>query len=99
MILGLTGRNASGKGEVAHYLRSRSFYFHSLSDVIREEIRSRGDEVSRDNLIAAGNELRSTHGAAVLAERILQKLQPDKNYVVDSFRNPAEVQVFRRRPD
>ncbi len=35
----------------------------------------------------------------MLAERILQRLEPDRNYVVDSIRNPAEVEVLRRRKD
>jgi len=96
MLIGLTGRNAAGKGEVAKYLQSKSFYYHSLSDAIRDEIRSREQEVTRETLIQTGNELRHLFGAAVLAERILQKLDDDKNYVIDSIRNPAEVAAFRR---
>lgn len=96
MLIGLTGRNAAGKGEVAKYLQSKSFYFHSLSDAIRDEIRSRGQELTRETLIQTGNELRHRFGAAILAERILQRLDDDKNYVIDSIRNPAEVDAFRR---
>src|SRR5262245_32215024 len=96
MLIGLTGRNAAGKGEVAKYLQSKSFYYHSLSDAIRDEIRARGQEPTRDVLIQTGNELRHRFGAAILAERILQKLDDDKNYVIDSIRNPAEVAAFRR---
>src|SRR5262245_29442259 len=96
MLIGLTGRNAAGKGEVAKYLQSKSFYYHSLSDAIRDEIRARGQEPTRDVLIQTGNELRHRYGPAVLAERILQRLDDDKNYVIDSIRNPAEVAAFRR---
>lgn len=99
MIIGLTGRNASGKTEVSQYLRSRGFEYHSLSDEIREEIRQRGLEIIRKVLIEIGNELRSTFGAGVLAERILQRLGHDRNCVVDSIRNPSEVEMLRRRPD
>lgn len=99
MIIGLTGRNGSGKGVVADFLKSKGFYYYSLSDVIREEIRSRGQDVTRERLVQVGNELRSKGGAGYLAERILEKVQDDKNYVVDSFRHPEEVQVFRRRAD
>ena len=35
MIIGLTGKNASGKGEAAKFLESRGFHYHSLSDVLR----------------------------------------------------------------
>ncbi len=96
MIIGLTGRNAAGKGLAAEFLKSRGFAFHSLSDVIREEVRRRGLELTRDHLIATGRELRARHGTGVLAERILERLEPGQNTVVDSFRHEDEVAVFRR---
>src|SRR5262245_40520782 len=95
MLIGLTGRNAAGKGEAARYLLTKSFYYYSLSDAIREEIRSRGEEPTRERLIVVGNELRQKYGANVLAERILAKIEDDKHYAIDSIRNPAEVDAFR----
>ena len=95
MLIGLTGRNAAGKGEVARYLQRKSFYYYSLSDAIRDEIRSRGDEPTRERLIIVGNELRQRYGSKILAERILEKIEDDKHYVIDSIRNPAEVDAFR----
>jgi len=95
MLIGLTGRNAAGKGEVARYLQKKSFYYYSLSDVIRDEIRSRGLEPTRDLLIKVGNELRQRHGAKILAERVLARIEDDMHYVIDSIRNPAEVDAFR----
>jgi len=99
MIIGLTGPNAAGKTEVGQYLRARGFECHSLSDEIREEAAKRGCEISREVLVEIGNELRGRFGPGVLAERILQRLEPDRNYVVDSIRNPAEVEALRRRKD
>jgi dCMP deaminase len=96
MIIGLTGRNAAGKGMAAEYLKSKGFGFYSLSDVIREEVRSRGLELTRDALIATGRELRARHGTGYLAERIFERLEPGMNYVVDSFRHEDEVAVFRK---
>src|SRR5262245_37416120 len=95
MIIGLTGKNAAGKGEVAAFLKEGGFQYHSLSDVLREELGAKGLPVTRDNLIRIGNELRKAQGPGALASRILSKLEVDKNYVVDSFRNPREVEVFR----
>ncbi len=99
MIIGLTGTNGAGKTEVSRYLVSRGFDYHSLSDEIREEIRRRGAEITRDALIAVGNELRARFGSGVLAQRVLDRLGRDRNYVVDSIRNPAEVEALRRRKD
>lgn len=99
MIIGLTGKNGSGKTAVSDYLRSRGFEHYSLSDAIRNEIRERGEEITRDRLIDVGTELRERLGPGVLAERILALLESDHNYVIDSIRNPQEVEVLRRRPD
>ncbi len=97
MIIGLTGKNGSGKGEVAAFLKDRGFIFYSLSDVIREEVKKRALSVTRENLIQTGNQLRATYGSSVLADRILERVDPDKNYVIDSFRSPFEVETFRRK--
>jgi dCMP deaminase len=99
MIIGLTGKNASGKGEVAKFLESRGFHFHSLSDVLREELKRKHLTPTRDHLTRVGNELREKYGPSILADRILKKLIESQHYVVDSFRNPAEVEAFRERPD
>jgi len=99
MIIGLTGRNGSGKGEVVNFLQSKGFSAYSLSDVIRDVVAERGLEVTREVLIEVGRELRSSEGTGVLARRILDRIEDDKNYVVDSFRHPDEVQVFRNRSD
>ena len=95
MLIGLTGKNGSGKGEVARCLQERGFEYHSLSDAIRDEIRARGEEPSRDLLIQTGNDLREHLGAGVLAHRILRKVGRDVNVVIDSIRNPAEVDTLK----
>jgi len=97
MVIGLTGRNASGKGAAAEFLRSKGFSFYSLSDVIRDEVSRTGKEITRENLIAMGRRLRAEHGTGFLAQQILERLDPDQNYVIDSFRHPDEVRVFRNR--
>ncbi len=96
MILGVAGPYGSGKGEVVAFLRARSFYPLSLSDVIREELAARGQSETRDRMIETGRALRAQHGPAVLAERLAAQLLPDRNYVIDSVRHPAEVEGLRR---
>lgn len=96
MLIGLTGRNAAGKGEVAKHLQTKSFYYYSLSDAIRDEVRTRGLTITRERLIEVGNDLREHFGPSVLADRILKRVDADKNYVIDSIRNPAEVEAFRK---
>lgn len=99
MIIGLTGKNGGGKGEVVKFLAERGFQALSLSDVLREEAEKLGKSVTREVLVELGNRLRGERGAGVLAERIFARLDPEKNYAIDSIRHPAEVQVFKRRRD
>jgi dCMP deaminase len=96
MRIGVAGPNAAGKGEVVTFLEERSFYPLSLSDVIRDELRRRGVAETRERMIELGREMRAEHGEAVLAERLLEKLDRDRNYVIDSIRHPAEVAALRR---
>jgi dephospho-CoA kinase len=96
LVLGLTGPNASGKGEVARILELRGFTTHSLSDIVREEAVARGLTTGRDDLIATGNDLRRKGGPGVLAQRMVGRLAGRD--LVDSVRNPAEVEVLRHLP-
>jgi len=97
MIIGLTGANASGKGEAASYLKSKGFKYYSLSDILRDEARAKGIESSRENLIKLGNELREKTGPSVLADLAIKKIE-DKNdcVIIDSIRNPFEIKALRR---
>ena|SRR3989338_4853635 len=101
MIIGLTGKNASGKGEAANYLKTKGFVYYSLSDVLREEATNRGIEHSRDNLINLGNELRKKFGANYLAKKINEKIfSSGKNFVViDSIRSPYEAKELMKNKD
>ncbi|MBI4430390.1 MAG: AAA family ATPase [Candidatus Omnitrophica bacterium] len=99
MIIGLTGKNGSGKGEVASFLTEHGFHYFSLSDEIRESLTERGEPITRESLIAEGNRLRLEYGAGVLANRILAKLEPNKRYVIDSIRHPEEAAALMKRRD
>ena len=99
MIIGLTGKNGAGKGVGADFLKELGYQYYSLSDVIREEMTKKKIAITRENLIKFANEMRTTYGPSILAEKILAKLDPDKNYVVDSVRNPFEVETLRKRKD
>lgn len=96
LYIGLTGENCAGKTTAVDYLAKKGFYPISLSDIIREELQAEGKAITRDALIKKGNELREKFGPAILAVRAKEKMSKDKNYVIDSIRNPAEVEELRR---
>lgn len=99
MVIGLTGPNASGKGEAATYIKSKGFIYHSLSDILREEAKKQGIEPLRENLIKLGNDLRRKNGPSFLADRLISRLSKKEDYIVDSIRNPVEVEALRKIDD
>ncbi len=94
-LIGLTGTNGAGKGEVASFFEKRGYAYFSLSDLIREELRKKGKEPTRDNLIKMGNALRKKWGADILARRVMRKVRGKA--VIDSIRNPKEVEYLKKQ--
>jgi dephospho-CoA kinase len=95
-LIGLTGTNGAGKGEVAAYLKKKGYVYFSLSDLIRDELKNKGKELTRDDLIARGNALRQRYGADILARRVMKKAGGRKA-VIDSIRTSEEVALLRRQ--
>ncbi len=98
MLVGLTGRNASGKSTLVTWFSERGLRSVSCSDSIRTWLRGQGIETTRVALIEGGRELRRRGGAGVLAEMLLEILDGE-DAVVDSIRTPAEVESLRNRGD
>ena len=94
-LIGLTGPNGAGKGEVANYLKKKGYAYYSLSDLVRQELKKRGEELSRNNLIKMGNKLREKFGADILARLVVKKIRGKA--VIDSIRNSKEVEYLRQQ--
>lgn len=99
MVLGITGRNAAGKGEVAAFLKGSGFEYFSLSDELRRGLSERGIAPSREALIDEGRRVREEQGRDALARRAMARFTQGLNQVVDSIRNPDEVRALRELPD
>ena len=98
MLVGLTGRNASGKTTVVQWFASRGVQTLSCSDSIRRWLSEEGIKETRESLIEGGRELRRRGGAGVLAEMLLEELS-ENGAVIDSIRTPGEVEALRARDD
>lgn len=97
MIIGVTGRNGSGKDTFAQILAQKGFLHHSLSNFLREEAKRRKQEnITTEYLRNLGEELRKANGAGALAKLALQNIKESQNYVITSIRNPGEVEEFRK---
>lgn len=97
-VYGLTGLNASGKSSVANFFVKNGFIYISLSDMIRDELKMRGMKESRDNFIPVANSLRQEHGPGILGKRAVDRIKEldAKKVVVDSIRNPYEIEELRK---
>ena len=98
MLIGLTGRNASGKSTIVDWFSKKGLKTASCSDSIRAWLAEKNIEPTRDALIEGGRELRRQGGAGILAEMLLEMLDGD-NAVIDSIRTPGEVEALRERED
>lgn len=102
LIIGLTGTKASGKGEIASYLKNKGFVYFSLSDIVREEAEKRNlKNYTVKDLQDIGNELRSKYGAGILAKIVIKKIKKEiakgkNNFVIDGIRNPTEVKELEK---
>lgn len=97
MIIGVTGPLCAGSDSFGEILsKEKGFIWLAYSDVLREECRDRGLEITRKNLQDLGNEMRKEFGTGVLSQKLIEKMEPEKDYVVGNIRNPGEVEVLRR---
>ena len=92
-LIGLTGTNGAGKGEVASFFVANGYTYFSLSDLIREELQKKSLSITRDNMIRVGNEMRERATPDILARLVAKKIEG--NAVIDSIRNPGEIAFFR----
>jgi dephospho-CoA kinase len=94
MIIGITGTNGAGKGEVVRYLvEEKGFTHFSVRDEITAEIERRGLVVDRPNMNEVGTDLRATHGADYFTKLFVQKAKEQglNNIVIESIRSPYEA--------
>ena len=99
MIIGLTGPICAGKDEVARILVSMGFKRFSLFDEIKNELKEKNISLTRDHIQHYADSARRKEGVGVWARKIIKKLPSDVNCVVDSIRNPGEVEEFRELGD
>src|SRR3990167_1381864 len=97
MLIGITGRIASGKGEVAEFFRKKGlFEYYTLSQVVRGEAAKINLLISRESLQDLGNLIRKYEGGGGWIKRLIKKLDLKKDNVIDGIRNPGEIKELRK---
>lgn len=95
-LIGLSGTNGSGKDTVGHVLvEHHNFLFVSVTEMLRDECRKRGLEISRENLRNISAEWRRESGLGVLIDKAVEVFNAaDHTYdglAVASLRNSGEA--------
>ncbi len=88
------GMPGSGKDELIEVAHSLGLATLKMGDLVRDETRRRGLQVTNANVARVASEERDKHGPAVWAQRALPKLT-ETRMLVDGCRSDAEVSVFR----
>jgi dephospho-CoA kinase len=98
LCIGLTGRMASGKGEVVHILKGYGFQYVSLSDIVHREAAKIHPAINRGQMQDLGNRLRREGGAGILGKMVRELIETAKEprWVIDGIRNPAEVLELKK---
>jgi dephospho-CoA kinase len=88
------GMPGSGKDELVEVARSMGLATLKMGDLVRDETRRRGLQLTSGNVARIANEEREKHGAGIWAQRALPKLTETK-MLVDGARSSMELDVFR----
>jgi deoxycytidylate deaminase len=102
-IIGLVGSFGSGCTFIANnFLIPKGYGYLSLSSILKDKYLEKnphmiGADLPRDSLQDFGNEIRKEHDSGYLAKQAISKIEgmEEAFLVVDSFRNPKEIEEFK----
>jgi dephospho-CoA kinase len=96
IVIGVTGTLGSGKGVIGKILKDQGCHCVDLGDVVRDEVRKTGQEVTRKNQQDMGNKLRKEVGGHALVKIALDKYKSyDVPLVITGLRNLDEVNYLK----
>jgi dephospho-CoA kinase len=88
------GMPGSGKDELLDIARTIGLASLKMGDLVRDETRRRGLQLTNANVGRIASEERDKHGGGIWAQRALPKLT-ETRMLVDGCRSDSEVTVFR----
>ncbi|MCK5416511.1 AAA family ATPase [Candidatus Parcubacteria bacterium] len=97
IIIGLTGKMASGKGEIASYLQTHhNATTYQFSTILRDILDRLHKDISRSSMQNLSTTLRQNFGENILASVIAEDVKKNENniIVVDGIRRMADVKYL-----
>jgi len=96
MIIGLSGKIASGKTTAASYFAKHGLHVLSTRNLLSSILRARSISSNRRNLQRVGKDLVNLIGAGGFIAIMLEYL-PKADYVLDAIRYPGAIDYLRKR--
>jgi dephospho-CoA kinase len=98
-IIAFTGMPHSGKSEAVRIAKGKGIPVIRMGDMIWDETKNRGLELTDKNVGKIANDMREKHGKNIWARRtvdVIKKLNERKYIVIDGIRNIEEIQYFKK---
>jgi dephospho-CoA kinase len=98
IVVGLAGMPGSGKSLVVETFIAEGYAVVVMGDVVREETKKSGLELTPKNIGKVMLDLRRNSGESVVANRCVPRIeqQKSKKVIVDGLRSLSEVYVFKK---
>ena len=98
LLICVTGMPGSGKGVVSEVAKELGIPVVSLGDVVREEARRLGLEITAKNLLEVAKKLREEEGRDAVVKRVAKKISSmhDEVILVDGIRNIEEIDYLKK---
>jgi dephospho-CoA kinase len=96
LVIGLTGTLASGKDVVAKILKEKGLHLIGLGEVVREELKLAGFDITRKAQQDYGNQLRKEFGGQIFVEKALKKFNSyNIPLIINGIRNIDEITYLK----
>lgn len=97
-VIGIVGMPGCGKSVASNIGKELGFSVLVMGDVIREEVISRGLELTPENVSRIMLKIREKEGAAVVAKRCIKKIVDLRNdrIIIEGVRSLSEVEEYKR---
>jgi dephospho-CoA kinase len=98
-IIAFAGMPFSGKSEAVNMAKRLNIPVIRMGDMIWDETKNRGLELSDENVGMIANNMRKEHGMDIWAKRTLEKIRSIKDVdllVIDGVRNIEEIETFEK---